>query len=118
MVRENLFHFDNVRYKLISWVIMPNHTHYLIKPINNHSLSTIIKNHKSYTSHTANKILGRTGKFWYEDYFDRYIRDYKHFHKTVRYIENNPVKAGLCKKPGNWKYGSAYRNADGSSASI
>ena len=39
----------------------------------------------------ANKILGRKGQFWQEDYFDRYIRDDSHFHDAVTYIEFNPV---------------------------
>ena len=106
--QESLLHFDTVRYKLIAWVIMPNHVHFLLKPINNHSLSEIIKKYKSFTAHEINKILRRQGQFWQEDYFDRYIRNYEHYEKTVSYIENNPVKAGLCLKPEDWKYGSAY----------
>jgi REP element-mobilizing transposase RayT len=42
------------------------------------------------------------------EYFDRYIRDAEHFEKAFRYIENNPVKAGLCEKPSDWKYSSAF----------
>jgi len=87
---------------------MPNHIHYLLKPINNHTLSEIIKNFKSFTAHEANKILQRNGQFWQEDYYDRYIRNREHYEKTVRYIETNPVKAGLCEKPDDWKYNSAF----------
>ena len=71
----------------------------------------IIQRFKSFTSHEANKILQKSGRFWQVDYFDRYIRDYEHFEKTVNYIENNPVKAGLCEKRRDWKYSSAW-NAD------
>ncbi len=106
--QKSLLHFDAVRYKLIAWVIMPNHVHFLLKPINNHSLSEIMKKYKSFTSHEINRILHRRGQFWQEDYFDRYIRNYEHYEKTVSYIENNPVKAGLCEKPVDWKYSSAY----------
>ena len=113
-VQGSLLYFDAVRYKLISWVIMPNHTHFLIRPAAGNSLSSIMKNHESYTAHQCNKILKRTGQFWQFDYFDRYIRDFDHFEDTIRYIENNPVKAGLCQKPSDWKYGSAFsRSADG-----
>ncbi len=116
-VRESLLYFNAVRYKLISWVIMPNHTHFLIKPLNDFALSDIMKSFKSFTAHQANKILSRNGRFWQEDYFDRYIRDREHFEKTIDYIESNPVKAGLCEKRSDWKYSSAYqRSADGSSA--
>jgi REP element-mobilizing transposase RayT len=114
IVQESLLHSDAMRYKLISWVIMPNHIHCLIKPISNWSLSETMKRFKSYTAHEANKALGKSGKFWQEDYFDRYIRNLEHFENTVTYIENNPVKARLCKKVSEWKYGSAFsRSADG-----
>jgi putative DNA methylase len=118
-VQESLLHFDSIRYKLISWVIMPNHAHFLIRPINDWSLSEIMKRFKSYTSHEANKIIGRSGKFWQEDYFDRYIRNMEHFENTVAYIQNNPVKARLCKKASDWKYGNAFTgSADGLSANV
>jgi len=45
------------------------------------------------------------------DYFDRYIRNAEHFAKTMRYIENNPVKARLCKRPEDWPFSSAWFRA-------
>ena len=47
-------------------------------------------------------------KFWMEEYFDRYVRNADHFRNTVNYIENNPVKAGLCSKPSDWPFSSAW----------
>ena len=108
LVQESLLHFHTIRYKLIAWIIMPNHVHFLLKPINNHSLSEIMKKFKSFTAHEANKKLHISGQFWQEDYFDRYIRNYEHYEKTINYIENNFVKAGLCKKRNDWKFSSAY----------
>jgi REP element-mobilizing transposase RayT len=67
-----------------------------------------MKDMKSFTSHEANKILGRRGQFWMEEYFDRYIRDAKHFSNAIAYIENNPVKAGLCARPEEWPFSSAW----------
>jgi REP element-mobilizing transposase RayT len=52
-------------------------------------------------------MLGRKGRFWQKEYFDRYIRSARHFAKVVAYIENNPVKARLCEKAANWPFGSA-----------
>jgi REP element-mobilizing transposase RayT len=43
-----------------------------------------------------------------EDYFDRFIRNEEHYLNTVGYIENNPVKARLCKEPGDWPFSSAW----------
>jgi hypothetical protein len=46
-----------------------------------------------------------------EEYFDRYIRDGVHYKKTIAYIENNPVKAGLCSRPEEWRFSSAWWRA-------
>lgn len=108
MIETALYYFDESRYRLLSWVIMPNHLHVLLVPNMNRSLSKIVHSLKSYTAHKANAMLGRQGQFWFEDYFDRYIRDAKHYDAVVRYIEMNPVKARLCSSPGDWRYGSAW----------
>ncbi len=107
-VQASLLYFHAVRYKLIGWVVMPNHVHFLLKPINGHSLSEIMQTLKSFTAHEVNKILRRRGQFWQKDYFDRYIRNHEHYLKTLDYIENNSVKAKLCEKRGDWKYSSAH----------
>ena len=79
----------------------------LLTPDRKWSLSRIMKSFKSYTAHRANKILGKQGQFWMKDYFDRYVRNETHFASAITYIENNPVKARLCEKPGDWKFTSA-----------
>jgi REP element-mobilizing transposase RayT len=99
---------DGVRYDLFSWVVMPNHSHFLLTRFEDWELEQLMHSHKSYTAHQANKLLNRTGKFWMEEYFDRYIRNADHFRNAVNYIENNPVKAGLCSKPSDWPFSSAW----------
>jgi putative DNA methylase len=108
MVQDSLLKFDGARYRLFAWVVMPNHVHSLMTRFENYELKNIFHSLKSYTAHEANKMLHRTGQFWIEDYFDRYMRNEEHFWKTVQYIENNPVKAGLCEKPGDWPFSSAW----------
>lgn len=108
MVERSLYFFAGEHYRLLAWVLMPNHVHLLLTPLADHSLTEIMRSLKSYTAHQANKLLSRTGKFWFEDYFDRYIRDGKHYCAVVRYIEHNPVKAGLCYTPEEWRYSSTW----------
>ena len=109
LVKDSLLHNDNKRYNLLCWCIMPNHVHVLISPFEGVSLSKIMFDWKSYTTHTFNKLLGREGKIWMNEYFDRFIRNNDHFNKVVDYIENNPVKAGIVTAPSDYKWGSAYR---------
>ena len=76
------------------------------------SLARIYHSLKSYTSKKANTILGRTGKFWQIESYDHWIRDEQEFWRVIEYIENNPVKVGLCQKPEDWKWSSAYKRKE------
>lgn len=107
-VQAALLFFDNERYRLLAWVIMPNHVHFLATPINDHQLSEIVHSIKSFTAKEINKLSNRQGILWQREYYDRYIRDGKHFDTVVSYIENNPVKARLCRQKQEWLYSSAY----------
>jgi len=111
IVQNNWLRFDGERYQLHAWVVMPNHTHILFTPAPGWDLSRIAHTWKSYTAHAINKLLGRSGKLWQDEPFDRYIRDERHFANAVAYIENNPVKAGLCDRPEDWPWSSAYWRA-------
>ncbi len=106
-VQNSLLFFDGKRYRLTAWVIMPNHAHMLITPCAGQKLSRVLQSLKSYTANEANKLAGRCGQFWQPESFDRYVRDADHFAKVVAYIENNPVKAHLCGRPEDWRFGSA-----------
>ena len=99
IMQDTLKHFDGERYQLMCWCIMPNHVHVLIEVNEGWSLSRIMHGWRSYTAKEANRILGRTGKFWMEEYYDRYIRDDNHLQQTINYILNNPANAGLDEWP-------------------
>ncbi len=107
MVEDDLLSFDGTAFRLSAWVVMPNHIHFLGTRFETANLAGIMQSFKSLTSHKANKFLSRRGHFWMADYYDRYIRNADHFVNSIRYIENNPVKAGLCKRPEDWPFSSA-----------
>lgn len=121
VVEKNLCHGDGDKYRLLAWVVMPNHVHALAE-MATVPLEVVLHGWKSYTAKAANAVLGCGGRFWQPEYFDRFIRDEEHFWKALRYIENNPVKAGLAKTPEEWRWSSSRyrewieRSADGSSA--
>ena len=109
IMQDTLKHFDGERYQLICWCIMPNHVHVLIEVNEGWSLSRIMHGWRSYTAKEANRILGRTGKFWMEEYYDRYIRDDNHLQKTINYILNNPANAGLDEWPWVSERGTGFQ---------
>ena len=106
LVQDALLHGDGDRYRLLEWCVMPNHVHVLLEPFRC-PLADIVRMWKSSTARRANRILGRSGTFWMRDYYDRYIRDPRHFEAARRYIWLNPVNAGLCRDPAEWPWSSA-----------
>jgi REP element-mobilizing transposase RayT len=108
IVENALLYFDGDRYRLHAWVIMPNHVHVLITPIGGYKLSEITHSWKSFTAKKANALLNRAGAFWSREYFDRAIRDGAHYHNAVTYFAMNPVSAGLCGEPEQWRFSSAW----------
>jgi len=115
IVERALLHFDGERYRIHAWVIMPNHVHVVATPQGDWTLADIVHSWKSFTATKANRLLGRDGAFWAREYFDRYIRDGTHFANAVSYVEMNPVKAGLCKRPEDWRFSSAWLGPPASS---
>lgn len=118
IVQDTLLFNHQKKYELICWCIMPNHVHTLIAPVEGMSLSEIMYDWKSYTTHAINKALNRKGKLWMMEYFDRYIRDNDHFQKVVNYIHNNPVTAGLVANPSDWRWSSASSQLGGLQVSV
>ncbi len=105
LVEENFRQFSGPRYELRAWVLMPNHVHVLFK-VGTASISEIVGAWKKHKGRLAHKLLGKQGAFWGGGYFDTFMRDGEHEHKTVRYIENNPTKAKLVVDPKEWPWSS------------
>ena len=108
VVERALLHFDGQRYLLHAWSIMPNHVHVVATPFGQWSLANIAHTWKSFTATRANALLNRKGVFWAREYFDRAIRDGAHYANAVEYVVMNPAKAGLCEKPEEWRFSSAW----------
>jgi putative transposase len=90
-----LRYFDGKRLRVISSVIMPNHVHALFIQNADWPLEKLLRSWKSFSSRKINSLLQRGGGLWQRDYFDRLVRDEKHFANCVRYIRKNPTKAHL-----------------------
>ena len=107
LVQNELIRKHAGSYKLIDWVIMPNHVHVLVRLLNGYSLTPVVQRWKGASAVHINRHLNRSGKLWESDYYDRCIRDMDHYHDSIAYIRNNPMKAGLCEKPEEWRFSSA-----------
>jgi putative transposase len=127
VIEGALLHFDDERYRLLAWVIMPNHVHVLVEPLRGFSVARIVQSWKSFTARRINVLMAdepedpecragarrsqdwRSRAFWQRDYWDRFIRNERHLMTAIRYIEENPVAAGLAGAAGDWPWGSARR---------
>jgi REP element-mobilizing transposase RayT len=137
MVQEALLFFHGQRYELIAWAVMPNHVHVLFQAINGWAIPKIVASWKKFTAKnihifrtarpghanlpiglyenegsSINSLKSNTKKaspdpVWHREYWDRYIRNERHFLQVIEYIHMNPVKAGLVLKPGDWLWSSA-----------
>jgi len=98
-----------------AFVVMPNHVHLLLTPLV--PLTQLTKSLKGITAKRANRMLALTGgPFWQEESYDHLVRDQREFHRIVRYIEQNPVRAGLAKEACEYGWSSAGRATGGSPA--
>jgi putative transposase len=93
-------------YELCAWVVMPNHVHLLILP--RVPVAILMRWLKGSTARTANRLLRRTGQpFWQDESYDHYLRQSKSIQRTIGYIEQNPVSAGLVSSAVDWRWSSA-----------
>ena len=93
-------------YELGAYVVMENHVHVLLLP--RIALSRLLQSLKGFTAREANRMLGRTGEpFWQAESYDHWVRDEAEYARIARYIENNPVKAGLVARAEDYPWSSA-----------
>jgi len=100
--------FELHQYDIHAYVVMANHVHVLLTP--RIEVRRLMRGLKGATARIANDILHRIGKpFWQDESFDHWVRNEAQFIKIRKYIEQNPVAAGLVAKPEDWPWSSAHR---------
>jgi REP element-mobilizing transposase RayT len=90
---STLNHYDGTGYKLHAYVIMPDHLHLLITPIE--SVEKSMQLIKGGFSFRAKRELEWNGEIWQPGFTDHRIRDEEDWLKHLAYIQNNPVNAHL-----------------------
>jgi putative transposase len=97
VVVDALHYFDDDRYVLGCYVVMPNHVHALVRPLlcELEPLERILQSWKRHTAREINRMFGGEGPFWQGESFDRIVRDEEHLYRTIQYIGANPAKARL-----------------------
>jgi putative transposase len=93
-------------YQLHAYVVMANHVHLLITPAV--PVGRIMNGIKGSSACKCNRILCLSDKhFWQHESYDHWARDAVECQRICRYIENNPVAAGLVERAEDWAWSSA-----------
>jgi REP element-mobilizing transposase RayT len=93
---KSLLKFDGERYRMWSFVVMPNHAHLLVSLASGVVLARVVQGWKGVSSRRIRECVAISNRaIWQKDYFDRLIRDSGHFWNVARYIRGNPGKAHL-----------------------
>ncbi len=125
------------RLYIYGYVVMPDHVHLLLsepqtqdnpnsgtlKPgfglsgstgwLNNPQEYPLADALKSLKQGVARRLIENAGHFWQKRYHDFNVRNRPQFVQKLRYIHDNPVKAGLCKRPEDWPWSSFLHYATG-----
>ncbi|MDE0398298.1 MAG: hypothetical protein OXL96_10880 [Candidatus Poribacteria bacterium] len=135
-VADSMHYLDGKVYHLDAYCIMANHVHVVFAPLPIQSsdvaqtvrlpanendaqtkslcyntLSSIMQSLKGYTARRANQILGRRGPFWQHESYDHCVRNSNEWQRIIRYVLNNPVKAGLVDEWEKWRW-NYYRSVN------
>ncbi len=98
---------------LYDYVIMNNHTHLLIRLADTESVSKIMHYINRWYARWYNEHYKRKGHFWEDRFYTELVKDDLQLLAVMRYLDLNPVRAGLCKNPTEWHYSGARTYLNG-----
>ena len=92
--------------KCLAWAVMPDHIHMLIELGDKEPLSLVVQRIKSLLAVAINQERNKRQPVWQRGYYDHAIRTDEDVLMAARYIANNPIRAGLVAKIGDYPYWS------------
>jgi len=102
---------DEYGVSFLSYCLMDNHVHFIAVPHSEESLAGLFRCAFMKYSSNINKTLGRSGHLWQSRYFSSPM-DAPYLYNSVRYIERNPVRAGIVDRPWEYRWSSAAFHLD------
>ncbi len=103
LVKENT---SEQNIDVLAYCLMKNHVHFVLVPSQSDSLGKMFNQVSMRYSQYFNKKLGKRGHLWQDRYFSCPL-DEDHLYEVFRYIENNPVQAGIVKLAEDYYWSSA-----------
>lgn len=105
-------HCEAAETEVWGYCLMPNHVHLILCPSHPDGLrAAVADSHRRYTNR-INKREEWSGHLW-QDRFRSFVMDERHLIACARYVELNPVRAGLVKRAEDWAWSSARVHLSG-----
>ncbi len=102
---------------ILAYCLMDNHVHFVVVPKEADSIARTFSIVHTLYSQYYNKKMNVLGHLW-QGRFYSCVLDEKHFIAASRYVERNPVRAGIVRKPTEYEWSSAKSHVDYSSKQI
>ena len=109
---------DELDVSVHAWVFMSNHVHLLVTPIDSDSTSKMMQNVDREYVRYFNRKYSRTGTLWDGRFKSCLVQTETYFLVCQRYIELNPVRAGLVADPASFHWSTYNSNALGAESSL
>lgn len=96
-----------------AYVLMTNHVHLLLTPARKGAVAALMQDLGRSYVRTINAVHGRTGTLWEGRFKSSAVDTERYFLTCQRYIELNPVRAGMADVPGQYPWSSHVHYARG-----
>ena len=94
--------------QLHAWVLMSNHVHLLVTPSNDDAITIIMQRLAGSYGRYFNTRYKCTGPIWEGRFKNIPLMNPTHLEQIKAYIEHNPVRAGICGLPSEYRWSSGY----------
>jgi len=95
IILQHIIDGNNNYYQLFAAIVMPDHVHLILSPLEEYDLERIMKGIKEVSAYKVNNKRGARGQIWQDECFDRIIRDEKEYDEKIKYMFENPVRKGI-----------------------
>ncbi|MCE2966093.1 MAG: class I tRNA ligase family protein, partial [Phycisphaeraceae bacterium] len=97
-------HFHGQRHETYVACVMPDHVHWIVRPLGEHRLRDLIASVKKFSATAVNDSRKASGSLWQPDAFDHIIRDESALRDFIRYVVRNPVEGAVVSDPDTYAW--------------
>jgi REP element-mobilizing transposase RayT len=98
---------ERYRFRLLAYVFMPDHAHFIVVPAKGRTISATMRVIKGGIARVVNQSTERKGTVWQGGFFDRVATTLDQLNAYIGYVHNNPVKAGFVTRAEDFVHSSA-----------